>query len=71
MNFQRITSNLYPGQQNPESSPEKPSKALTQALNQLKAFDKPAPSRELAKMLLGVDEVDQAEEAKSVRRDDD
>jgi len=70
----KITSNIYPAQQYGESSPEKPpvaSKALTQALSQLKAFDKPAPSRELAKMLLGVDEVDQAEEAKSMRRDED
>ena len=52
-------------------SPEKPkssSNVLPNALDQLKALNKPVPNKEFAKMLLGIDEEDHVEEARSTRK---
>lgn len=70
----RLPLNFQVSANSKDESPEKPkaaNTALLQAQNQVKALKRPAPSKELAKMLLGVDEIDQSLENKSVNHDGD
>jgi len=66
----RIASNYYKNVKSGEGSPDKLekkpviNKPQSQLIEQLKAFDKPVPSKELARELLGVDEADQADESR-------